>query len=41
MQRREFCFTLVRPRGLHSFTFRLKLSTFCGIRLVYGFPSVY
>ena len=28
-------------RDLHSFTFRLNVSTFCGIRLVHGFPPVY
>jgi len=28
-------------RGLRSFTFRLNLSTFCGIRWVHGFPPLY
>jgi len=32
---------MVQGRGLHSFTFRLNLSTFCGIRLEHGFPPVY
>jgi hypothetical protein len=27
-------------RGLHSSTFRLNLSTFCGIRWVHDFPLV-
>jgi hypothetical protein len=26
-------------RGLHSFTFRLNVSTFCGIRWVHEFPT--
>jgi hypothetical protein len=28
-------------RGLHSFTFQLNISTFCGIRWVRDFPPVY
>ena len=28
-------------RGLHSSTFQLNVSTFCGIRWVHGFPPVY
>jgi len=28
-------------RGLHSSTFRLNVSIFCGIRWVHDFPSVY
>ena len=28
-------------RGLHSSTFRLNVSTFCGIRWVHVFPPVY
>ena len=28
-------------RGLHSSTFRLNVSTFCGIRWVHDFPPVY
>ena len=28
-------------RGLHSSTFRLNVSTFCGIRWVHHFPPVY
>ena len=28
-------------RGLHSSTFRLNISTFCGIRWVPDFPPVY
>jgi len=31
----------VRGRGLHSSTFRLNVSTFCGIRGVHGSPPVY
>jgi hypothetical protein len=28
-------------RGLHSSTFRLNVSTFCGVRWVHDFPPVY
>ena len=28
-------------RGLHSSTFRLNVSTFCGIRWVHNYPPVY
>jgi hypothetical protein len=30
-----------RTRGLHSYTIRLNVSTFCWIRWVHGFPPVY
>ena len=30
-----------RGRGLHSSTFRLNVSTFCGIRQVHDFPPLY
>ena len=32
---------LVPTTGLHSSTFRLNVSTFCGIRRVHDFPPVY
>jgi hypothetical protein len=32
---------VVTGRGLHSSTFRLNASTFCGIRWVHDFPPVY
>jgi len=30
----------IAGRGLHSSTFRLNVSTFCGIRWMHDFPSV-
>ena len=32
---------LLEGRGLHSSTFRLNVSTFCGVRFVHNFPPVY
>ena len=31
----------IAGRGLHSSTFRLKVSTICGIRWVHDFPPIY
>ena len=37
----EACARHLPGRGLHSSTFRLNVSTFCGIRWVHDFPPVY
>jgi len=41
--REELLQDVVEPasRGLHSSTFRLNVSTLCGIRRVHDFPAVY
>jgi hypothetical protein len=37
----QACRDTLAGRGIHSSSFRLNVSTFCGIRRVHDFPPVY
>jgi len=40
IKQKKLPLSLLAGRGLHSSTFRLNISTFCGIHWVHDFPPV-